>query len=55
MRATDKNQLDYESLRKAQLQNFNNLYDNLDIKINDDQHIKHEVKEYMNATKNYKK
>jgi hypothetical protein len=37
------------------MKNFDYLYDNIDVKLNDEVAIKSEVNEYLKASKNYKK
>jgi len=36
------------------MQNLNSLYDNIDLKLNDSEHLKSEVDEYQKALQNYK-
>lgn len=55
MRPTDQKIVDYEKLRKEQLKNFDYLYDNIDQNLLDQEALKSEVKEYLKASKNYKK
>lgn len=54
MRPTDKEQIDYESIRKNYLKNFEMFCENLDAVKNEDC-IKNEVKDYVKVSKDYKK
>ena len=37
------------------MKNFDYLYENIDVKLNDEAALKSEVNEYMKVSKNYKK
>lgn len=49
-RPSDKQQVDYEKLRKDQLKNLNNFVDNWDQNLHNDSALKKEVREYVKVT-----
>ena len=55
MRETDKRAVDFERLRQAQLRNLESLYDNIGGKLDDEEQLRQEVKEFVKASKSYKK